>query len=263
MTIEAVVLTRNEAANLPDCLRSLLWADAMLVFDSRSEDGTQDVAHRLGARVVERAFTNFAAQRGAALEAAQGDWVFFVDADERCSPELAQEIGRVVSRSQAGWWVPRDNYLFGHLTRYAGWYPDYQLRLLQRGRARYDPARPVHETVMLDGEEGWLEHSLVHYNYATVEQFVRKQDRYSRLEAEALALQGAPRRLRTMASRPAREFHRRYVQLEGYRMGYHGLLLSALTAYYSGLAYARFVRAGGRLVGRSESAYNRDTPNGR
>jgi len=263
MTVEAVVLTRNEAGNLPDCLRSLFWADALLVFDSGSDDGTQDAARRLGARVAEHVFVNFADQRTAALEAAQGDWVFFVDADERCTPELAAEIRRSVAGSQVGWWVPRDNYLFGRLTRYAGWYPDYQLRLLRRGSARYDAARPVHETVILDGEAGWLQHSLVHYNYSSVGQFLRKQERYSSLEARALEAQGTPRRWRAVVSRPVREFYRRYVELQGYRMGGHGLLLSALTAYYSGQAYARYMRQSGRLVGSSECPYNRDGSCGR
>ncbi|NLT41632.1 MAG: glycosyltransferase family 2 protein [Anaerolineae bacterium] len=241
MTIEAVVLTRNESGNLPDCLRSLFWADGLLVFDSVSSDGTQEAARRLGARVVEHPFANFADQRSAALEAAQGDWVFFVDADERSTPELAAEIRRAVDGDAVGWWVPRDNYLFGRLTRYAGWYPDYQLRLLRRGKARYDPLRPVHETVILDGPEGWLESALVHHNYGSVRQFVRKQGPYASLEARALASQGAPRRLRSLVSRPLREFYRRYVQLEGHRMGAHGLLLSALTAYYSGVAYAKYL----------------------
>ncbi|NPV09230.1 MAG: glycosyltransferase family 2 protein [Anaerolineae bacterium] len=242
MTIEAVVLTSNERANLPDCLRSLLWADAIMVFDSGSWDGTQDIARDLGARVVEHPFEDFASQRSAALEAAKGDWVFFVDADERCPPELAAEIRRAVEGAPAGWWVPRDNYLFGRLTRYAGWYPDYQLRLLRRGRARYDPRRPVHETVLLDGEQAWLKHSLVHYNYASVWQFMAKQGRYAHLEAGALGRQGVPRRVRTLLSRPAREFWRRFVQLEGYRMGGHGLLLSVLTAYYSLAAYWLYLR---------------------
>ncbi len=259
MTIEAVVLTRNEGANLPDCLRSLFWADSLMVFDSMSDDGTQDLAARLGARVVEHPFANFAAQRSAALEASRADWVFFVDADERCTPELADEIRVAVTDDAAGWWVPRDNYLFGRLTRYAGWYPDYQLRLLRRGWARYDPARPVHETVLLDGREAWLTNPLVHYNYASVGQFIRKQRPYARLEAESLAAQGTPRRWRSLLSRPVREFHRRFVELEGYRMGAHGLLLSALTAYYSGVAYHKYLHTLAEVVGASESAYNRTT----
>ncbi len=183
-----------------------------------------------------------------------------MDADERCTPELAEEIRVSVTEDAAGWWVPRDNYLFGRLTRYAGWYPDYQLRLLRRGWARYDPSRPVHETVILDGPEAWLTNSLVHYNYASVRQFVRKQRPYAQLEAAALAAQGTPRRWRSLLSRPVREFHRRFVDLEGYRMGAHGLLLSALTAYYSGVAYHRYLRSPGEVVGTRESAYNGETP---
>lgn len=259
MTVEAVVLTRNEAHNLPDCLRSLFWADGLMVFDSLSTDGTQEVARRLGARVLEHPFANFAAQRSAALEAAQGDWVFFVDADERSTPELAAEIRQVIADDAVGWWVPRDNYLFGRLTRYAGWYPDYQLRLLRRGRARYDPLRPVHETVILDGREDRLKNTLVHHNYKSVLQFIRKQGPYTDLEAKALAAQRTPRRWRALLSRPVREFDRRFVRLEGYRMGAHGLLLSGLTAYYSGVAYAKYLLRPAEVVGSPEPTYNGET----
>ncbi len=242
-SIEAVVLTGNEEGNIADCLRSLLWADGMTVFDQGSTDATQTVAKRLGARVLEHPFENFAAQRNAALETAWGDWVFFVDADERATPALAREVRQAVLESAAGWWVPRDNYLFGRLTRYAGWYPDYQLRLLKWGFARYVPSRPVHETVLLEGEEGRLAESLVHYNYSSVGQFCTKQSRYARLEAAALAQQDTPRRHRALISRPAREFRRRFFELEGYRMGGHGLLLSLLTAYYAFVAYRHYLGA--------------------
>ncbi|MHB0879046.1 MAG: glycosyltransferase family 2 protein, partial [Anaerolineae bacterium] len=148
VTVEAMVIARDEERNIGDCLRSLFWCDALTVcLDDRTGDGTAAAAERLGARVVHRRFSNFAAMRDGALAAAAGDWVFFVDADERSTPALADEVRGVLSRCEAGWWVPRDNYLFGRLTRYAGWYPDYQLRLVSRGRAHYDPSRPVHETV--------------------------------------------------------------------------------------------------------------------
>ena len=246
MTIEAVVLARNEESNLRDCLRSLLWTDALTVFDDGSEDDTVAVALELGARVVRRRLRDFADQRNAALEGATGDWVFFVDADERSTPALADEVRSLLGRPEAGWWVPRDNYIFGKLTRYAGWYPDYQLRLLRRGAARYDPSRPVHETVLLDGLAGHLTNALVHYNYRSVRQFFAKQRRYARLEAQALSDQGVRAKPHSLILQPMREFRRRFLTLGGYRMGGHGLLLSLLLAYYTFLAYAHLLRAQSR-----------------
>jgi (heptosyl)LPS beta-1,4-glucosyltransferase len=242
--IEAVVIARDEEGSLGDCLRSLFWCDALTVcLDDRTRDRTAAVAEALGARVVLRRFTNFAAMRDAALAAAGGDWVFFVDADERSTPALADEVRRVVRGDEAGWWVPRDNYLFGRLTRHAGWYPDYQLRLLRRGCAHYDPARPVHETVLLDGAAGYLQCTLVHYNYACRRQFLAKQAAYARLEAEALAARGVRPSLHALVTQPLREFRRRFVTLEGRREGLHGLFLSATLACFTGVAYARLLAA--------------------
>ncbi|MGQ9554510.1 MAG: glycosyltransferase family 2 protein [Anaerolineae bacterium] len=242
MTVEAIVLAKDEEGNIRDCLRSLLWADGLTVFlDSRSSDDTARISASLGARVLVHPFHNFAEQRNAALKAAWGDWVFFFDADERSTPALAEETREVVTRSQAGWWVPRDNYIFGRLTRHAGWYPDYQLRLLRRGCASYDLSRPVHETVLLQGEMGYLKNALVHYNYYSLRQFCEKQRHYARLDAEALARQGVHPRPHSLVMQPLREFRRRFVELHGYKDGLHGLLLSLLLAYYTFRTYGYLV----------------------
>ncbi|MQC24574.1 MAG: glycosyltransferase family 2 protein, partial [Chloroflexi bacterium] len=130
--LTAVVLTLNEEAHLPDCLASLAFADAVLVFDSFSTDRTIEIAGAAGARVVQHAFTDYAAQRNAALDAVQSDWVFFVDADERVPAPLAQAVRSAIAQpAVAAWWVPRHNYILGRLTLQAGWFPDYQLRLLR------------------------------------------------------------------------------------------------------------------------------------
>jgi len=147
----------------------------------------------------------------------------------------------VLTLDRDGWWVPRDNYLFGRLTRHAGWYPDYQLRLLRRGRARYDPLRPVHETVLLDGDAGYLQQALVHYNYSTRRQFLAKQWLYAGIEAEALHSQGLRPSLHAIVTRPAREFQHRYVGLEGWREGLHGLFLSGSLALFKGVAYGKLL----------------------
>lgn len=240
-----VVLTRDEERHLPDCLESLRWADELLVFDSYSQDRTVDIAREMGARVVQHPFVNYAEQRQAALEAAGGDWVFFVDADERATPALAAEVRQVIRQaSPVGWWVPRRNIIVGRWIRHAGWYPDYQLRLMRPGRARYDPSREVHELVILRGEEGRLQSELIHYNYDTWGEFLRKQMRYAPLEARVLRKQGVRARPHHLLLQPLREFRRRYVTLQGYKDGLHGLLLSLLMAWYQVLVYRQLLRLG-------------------
>jgi hypothetical protein len=229
--LTAVVLTYNEEKHLPDCLASLVWAPQVLVFDSFSADRTLEIARCAGAQLIQRAFDSYAGQRNAALQAAQTEWVLFVDADERVTPELAREIPGVLAQPEAGWWIPRHNYIFGKMTRHAGWYPDYQLRLMRRARARYDPARPVHELVRLDGEAGRLSAPLVHLNYETVREFIAKQKYYAAYDAGQLRAQGVTARPHHFILQPLRQFLWRFVTLGGWRSGAHGLRLSVLMGY--------------------------------
>jgi glycosyltransferase involved in cell wall biosynthesis len=237
--LTAAIIARDEESTLGECLQSVAFVDERLVLvDAATVDRTREVARTNGARVAERDFENFAAQRDAALALATGDWVLFVDADERVSPALRDEVLRAVIQPDGyrGFWIPRYNYLLGHVVRHAGWFPDYQLRLLERNAARFDPARPVHELALVDGPVGHLREPLLHFNYRSLGDFVHKQERYCSLEAERwLATFGRPRR-RALLGQPLREFWRRYIVLAGYREGPLGLVLSALLAFYAGKA---------------------------
>jgi (heptosyl)LPS beta-1,4-glucosyltransferase len=240
--LTVVILTKNEEHNIADCIESVRWAE-VVVFDSLSQDRTVEIAQELGAKVIQRPFRDYADQRNAALEAVESQWVFFVDADERGTPELAAEVRQVIEdETKAGWWVPRHNYIFGRLTRHAGWFPDYQLRLLKRECARYDPTREVHEVVILNGQAGYLKNVLIHYNYDTLSQFLERQNRYTDYEARILYEQGIRPRLRNFILQPLREFRRRYISLQGWKDGFHGLLLSGLMAYYNLVMYVRLRR---------------------
>lgn len=243
--LSVVVLTKNEEENIAACLESIRWADELIVLDSFSEDGTVEIAHHLGARVEQRRFTNYPSQRNAGIELARGDWILFVDADERATPELAAEVRQVIEdESFVGWWVPRKNYIFGKWVRHAGWYPDYQLRLFRRHRARYDKAREVHELVVLEGEAGYLKNALIHYNYDTLAQFFTRQDLYADYEAGAMFKRGIRAKLHNFILQPLREFRRRYISLQGYKDGLYGLLLSSLMAYYELIKYLKLRRIG-------------------
>ncbi|MCC7449420.1 MAG: glycosyltransferase family 2 protein [Anaerolineae bacterium] len=243
MTLIAIILTHNEAHNIAACMDSLRWADSILVFDSFSTDDTIKVAKEAGAQIIQHAFTNYSVQRDAALNAVTDEWVYFVDADERSSPEQAAEIRRrITDPAFDGYWVPRHNYIFGRLTRYTGWYPDYQLRLLRRAKARYDLTRAVHELVILDGKAGHLGTPLVHYNYHTLAQFIRKQELYTDLAAREMFRQGIQVKPQNYVLQPIRHFIWRFITLQGYRDGLHGLRLSLLMAWYEFQKYVRLRR---------------------
>jgi hypothetical protein len=138
--------------------------------------------------------------------------------------------------------MPRDNYLFGKLTRGAGWYPDYQARLFHVGYASFDPTREVHEVAVFEGTMGYLKATLTHYNYETVSQFHTKQRKYAELGAGILYKQGIRPKTRNYVLQPMREFRRRFIKLHGYRDGFHGLRLSVLLAYYNYDMYRRLAR---------------------
>lgn len=235
MTLIGIILARNEAAHIQDCIESLNWTDGVVVFESgQSTDDTVALAEAAGATVIVHPFENFAAQRNAALNAVEADWVLFVDADERVSPELADEIQTVLKNPQhIGYNIPRHNYIFGKITRHTGWYPDYQLRLLKHGAAHYDPEVLVHEVVVLaDGAEpGHLQNPLIHYNYRDLAQFIAKQRYYAKLDAEIWYADGIRPKPRNFVLQPLRAFRRRFITWQGYKDGWHGLRLSILMAW--------------------------------
>ena len=244
--IVAAVLTKNEKRHITGCLNSVQWADMILLEDSFSTDGTVEAAQELGATVFQNNFVNFAVARNNALRNAKSlgaEWILFVDADERVTPELAQEVQRVLAKdAQSGWWIPRYNVMWGHTMRGGGWYPDCQLRLMKIDAARYDPEREVHEIVILDGEAGALQEHLVHYNYDSLSHFRAKQNRYIDFEAKILRDKGVRTKPWTYLSMPVREFVRRYVTLGGYKDGLVGLQLCGLMSWYTFLTYVRLRR---------------------
>lgn len=236
--LTAVILTLNEAEHIQDCIQSLSWADRVIVFDSFSQDETVMLAEAAGASVLQSKFENYAQQRNAALAAVQTDWVFFVDADERGTPELAPEIRRVIAEEpQMGWYIPRHNIIFGKLTRGAGWYPDFQLRLFKHGKVHYE--RPVHEVAEVDGSIGYLENPLIHFNYRDKAHFQKTQQAYSTYEASILKQQDIHPQPQNYLLQPWRQFWWRFVSLKGYQDGLHGLRLSLFMAYYEWVKYRK------------------------
>ena len=244
--LAAVVLTYNEEENIVACIESLKWAGKIVVVDCFSEDQTVELAENLGAEVESIPFENFAQQRNSALEVVESDWVFFVDADERGTPELGEEISQLLGDAgHVAWYVPRHNYIFGRLTLGAGWFPDYQLRLFRRGSVRYE--RPVHELAVVDGAIGYLSNPLVHINYRDTKHFRDKQRFYTEYDASVLLEKGVKPKFYTYITQPIRQFLWRFVTLRGYRDGLHGLRLSLYMGYYEWVKYRRLgqlLRAG-------------------
>ncbi len=230
-TISALVLARDEAENLPECLAALRWADQIIVVvDSRSQDATEALARRLADVVIVRSFDDFASQRNAALELARGDWVLAVDADERSTPAFAAEVRRVVSNPYGpitGYRVPIRSAILGRDFRFSGTQHDLPTRLFRRESGRW--IGRVHETVELAGHRGTLRSHLRHRTIPDMRTFLRKLDSYTSLEAEAFHREGRRVRTSDLMSRPFWTFAKLYLGKGGFRDGLEGFVFCAMS----------------------------------
>lgn len=215
-TVSAVVLTRNEAECIADCLSRLRWADEILVVDSFSTDNTRELAAAAGAKVLTRAFTDFSSQYNWALAQAAGDWVYTVDADEMTSPELAESIVRTVRANPRYriYTVRRDSYVFGRLMRSTAWSGERLPRLFRRGEITY--AGEVHQDPQLGARPtGNLDGILYHLTYRSVEQYCAKSELYATLWAKKALAKGRSSNIpKALAATVWRLFHNYFIRGE-------------------------------------------------
>ncbi|MGH7311966.1 MAG: glycosyltransferase family 2 protein, partial [Candidatus Rokuibacteriota bacterium] len=234
------MITLDEEERLRPCLESVAWADEIVVVDAESHDKTTQIAREFTERVVVRPWAGFAAQKNFALEQATGDWVLSLDADEEVSPELRDEIQDLLGQPPTfdGYAVPRKNIFWGRWVRHGGLYPDWQVRLFRRGRARFLP-RAVHESVQVEGPVARLRSPLLHRSYRDVSDFLARADRYSTLAADEWLRSGRRARPVDLVLRPLGRFLGMYVLRLGVLDGWRGLLLATLYAYYVGMRSAK------------------------
>ncbi len=231
--VSVLILARNEAENLSDCLTSVSWADERIVIvDPASTDATESIARCEADRVALRPFDDFASQRNAGLALATGAWVFAVDADERSTPALAAEIRRVIADPNAphtGYRVPIRSVILGRPFRFSGTQHDRPLRLFRRDSGRWIGA--VHETVTLNGTAGLLANPLRHRTIPDMETFLRKINEYTTLEAIKFEREGRPCRAADLTARPAWTFVKLYLGKQGFRDGLEGLAFCGLSGF--------------------------------
>lgn len=191
LKVSAYIIAYNEAEKIADAVNSVLWADEILVADSNSTDGTDRIARELGARVVQIPFEGFGHLRNRVIEACTHDWIFSLDADERCTPEVRDEVLSLLLERPAhdAYLVPRRNYFMGRWIKYSGWYPNYrQPQLFRKGAMKYMEL-PVHEGYELSTDKpvGRLNHAIWQIPFQNFEEVVKKANRYSTLGALKLA----------------------------------------------------------------------------
>jgi glycosyltransferase involved in cell wall biosynthesis len=249
------VITLNEEERLRPCLESVVWADEIVVVDAGSSDKTIAIAREFTDRVLFRAWTGYGPQKNYALEQCSGDWILSLDADERVPESLREEVRALTAGQPAedGFRVARKNVFHGQVMWHGGLYPDYQLRLLRRGKARFSD-RAVHESARVDGPTGRLRESLVHESYRDVADFLARTNRYTDLAAAELARAGRGGGLADLTVAPLWRFVRMYVLRAGCLDGWRGLILAALYAYY---VFVRAAKVRERLATRQPGGSGR------
>ena len=239
--LSLVVITRDAAGDIADCIASAQFAGDAVVVDSGSRDHTVDAARAAGARVVQRDFIGFGPQKNFAVGQAAHDWVLCLDADERVSPELAASIRALFADGapQApAYRVKRRNRFLGRWLAHGEGYPDWNVRLFDRRRARWtDDA--VHEHVVADGPVASLSGDLMHASAESIEDYVAKQNRYTTLQAQALHARGERAGLARIALSPLVRFLRYYVVKGGFIDGAAGFAHVSIGAFASFLKYTK------------------------
>ncbi|MCC6194994.1 MAG: glycosyltransferase family 2 protein [Burkholderiales bacterium] len=240
LPLSLVVITRDAARELEECLASAPFAAEAVVVDSGSRDDTVGVAQRAGARVVAHAWTGYGPQKNFAVAQARHDWVLCLDADERVSPELAAAIRGAFARAPgvAGFAIARRNRFLGRWLAHGEGYPDWNVRLFDRRRARWSEA-PVHEKVVADGPVERLRGDLLHFSAESIEGYIAKQNVYTTLQAEAMHAAGETASGWRLASSPLARFFRFYVVKAGFLDGAAGFAHVAIGAFASFLKYVK------------------------
>jgi glycosyltransferase involved in cell wall biosynthesis len=238
--LSAIIITKDEAANIADCLESLAFCDERIVVDGGSSDGTLLIAREKGARVSAHSWHGFGPQKNYALSLAHGDWVLSIDADERVTPELAAAIKAAIATDDAdGYEIPRRSSFCGRMMRHSGWFPDRVLRLFRRQKGRFSDDI-VHERVICDGKIARLKEPLLHYPVARLEDAIRRMDSYSTLGAERIAASDRSVSFFTGIAHGAFTFLRIYVLRLGFLDGTAGFLLAVANAEGT---YYRYMKA--------------------
>jgi len=241
LPLSVVIITRDAATQLDACLASIAFADEIVVVDCGSTDGTRELAAARGARVVEQDWLGFGPQKQFAVAQARNDWVLCLDADERVSPRLKDSILTALAAPQTHVYMfARCNRFMGRYLRHGEGYPDWITRLFHRGYARWSD-HPVHEYVITTEAVAKLDGDLLHDSAETLERYLEKQNRYTTLQAEALAVAGKRVSVARMVLSPLARFIKFYLLRLGFLDGVPGLVHIAIGCFNSFTKYAKAI----------------------
>jgi glycosyltransferase involved in cell wall biosynthesis len=227
--VSVYVLAYNEEAKIEDCIKSVLWADEVILIDSHSTDKTAQIAEELGAKVVQVDFEGFGKIRMAGIEYTTHDWILSIDADERCTPDAQNEILEILSSSTSAdaYFIPRRNIFMGKKIKFCGWYPDYrQPQLFRRGKLTYEAEHQVHEGYSVIGKVEYLKNPIIQIPFLSYSELIQKMDRYTKLGAEKLLAKNKHVSSLNIAFRSCWAFIQTYIIKLGFLDGWAGFVIA-------------------------------------
>lgn len=228
--LSVILITKNEAPRIRQCLESVKWADEIVVLDSGSTDGTPDICREYTEQVFDVDWPGFGPQKNRALDRATGDWILSVDADEVVTDALRDEIERTLRKPKYnGYKIPRSSHYVGRRIRHSGWTPDYVVRLMKKGSGGFTNSL-VHEKLEIAGKVGRLKNPLIHYSFDTFEDVIDKMNRYSTYNAQMLYEQDRDSSLMEAVGRGLWAFVRTYILKRGFLDGRQGFQLAVSNA---------------------------------
>lgn len=246
--LSACIITFNEESRIRDCLESVTWADEIIVVDSLSTDKTVDICREYTRQVYQRTWPGNVDQKNYAIGLAKNDWILSLDADERLSPGLIEEIQEALHNpgDVVGFFFPRRSFYLGRWICHGEWYPDHQLRLFKRGCGQWQGTNP-HGRVVVSGKTRYMKHDLYHFNYKNFTHQLRTIDNYSTIFADIMADRGKGFGLFKFLFQPLFKFIKGYFLKRGFLDGLPGFIIATASAFY---VFVKYVKLWERLQHR-------------
>ncbi|MDP2208677.1 MAG: glycosyltransferase family 2 protein [Bacteroidota bacterium] len=239
--ISVCVISFNEERNIEECLKSVAWADEIIMVDSFSTDRTIEIAKQYTSKIFLQEWKGYSEAKIYAVQNTSYDWILSIDADERVTPELKNEIIAVIndrSKRYTGYKVARRAYFLGKWIKHCGWYPGYVVRLFRKDSGTFSKSR-VHERFELVGETGTLKHDLLHFTDDNLLHYFNKFNKYTSLAADDLEEKGTDFRVWHLFIKPIYTFFKMFILKRGFLDGLHGFILSVLSSAYVFTKYAK------------------------
>jgi glycosyltransferase involved in cell wall biosynthesis len=238
--LSVIIICKEEEDQIKECLESVKWADEIILVDAESKDKTVDIAKSYTDKIYIKKWEGYSVQRNYALSLANYKWVLSIDADERVTGELKEEIISVINSGSdeiKGFRIPRKTYFLNRWIKHSGWYPGYQMRLFQKEFV-YMKNRLVHEGFEVKGETGYLKNNLLHYTVTSISDFAERVNTYSTLQAEEKSITRKVR-YNDLFFRPFVSFFKYYILKCGFRDGPQGFMVAMFDLITNSLTYMK------------------------